>query len=124
MASSTVSASDLVVVTSGLLRSVVALVLGVSGAGGAFQGAIDVEVVGTTPQLGDDVGSVLWDLVMHGTDVGVPERAAPGDAAPAPRSSGAAGLGISGLYLLGSPSFLPPPINWRQVGDEAESTCS
>jgi hypothetical protein len=25
---------------------------------------------------------------------------------------------------MGSPGFLPPPINLRRVGDEAESMCS
>jgi hypothetical protein len=55
---------------------------------------------------------------------GVPESAAPGDMTPVPRSSSAVGLGVSGLYLPGSPDSHPPPINWRWVGDEAESLCS
>jgi hypothetical protein len=28
------------------------------------------------------------------------------------------------MYMLGSPGFLLLPINWRWVGDEAESACS
>jgi hypothetical protein len=44
--------------------------------------------------------------------------------APSPESSGAAGLGVSGLYMSGFSGFPPPPINWRRVGDEAESVCS
>jgi hypothetical protein len=61
---------------------------------------------------------------MHGTDIGVPESAVPGDTASAPGSSGATGPGVSGLFLSGSPGFLPPPINWRWVGDEVEFECS
>jgi hypothetical protein len=34
------------------------------------------------------------------------------------------GSGIFGLYLPGSLSFLPPPIDWRWMGDEAGSACS
>jgi hypothetical protein len=30
---------------------------------------------------------------------------------------------MSGLCLLGSPSFSAPPIHWRWVGVEAESMC-
>jgi hypothetical protein len=66
------------VVTSGLLWPVVALVLGVLDAGGATQGAADIKVVGTSPQLGDDAGSLLWDLVMRGVNAGVPRSAALG----------------------------------------------
>jgi hypothetical protein len=36
---------------------------------------------------------------------------APGDAASAPGSSVAMGLGVLGLYLTGSPGFPPLPIN-------------
>jgi hypothetical protein len=43
-------------------------------------------VVGTSPQLGDGVGSLLWDLVICGTNAGVPGSAVLGDAAPALRS--------------------------------------
>jgi hypothetical protein len=31
---------------------------------------------------------------------------------------------MSRLCLPGSPAFLPLSINWRLVGDEAESACS
>jgi hypothetical protein len=60
---------------------------------------------------------------MRGAGAGVPRSAAPGDAAPAPRSSSTMGPGISGLYLRGSPSSLPLPINLRWVWDEVESEC-
>jgi hypothetical protein len=33
------------------------------------------------------------------------------------------GLGVSGLLLLGSSSFLPLPIDWRWVEDNTEFTC-
>jgi hypothetical protein len=49
--------------------------------------------------------------------------AASGDVSPAHGSSSVVGPGIHGLYLLGSPSSLHPPINWWWVGDKAESTC-
>jgi hypothetical protein len=39
-------------------------------------------------------------------------------------TSGAAGLVVSGLLLAGSPNILPPPIDWRRVGDNVEVTCS
>jgi hypothetical protein len=71
------------------------------------------------PHLGDDTGALLQDLVMCGAGIGVP-----GSAAPAPGSSSAAGPGVSGLLLSGSPSFPPPPIDWRRVGDEAKFPCS
>jgi hypothetical protein len=61
---------------------------------------------------------------VRSTGVGVPRSAAPGDAALAPGSSSATDLEVFGLYLSGSPSFPPPPINWRLVGDEAECACS
>jgi hypothetical protein len=81
-------------------------------------------VEGTNPQLGNDAGSLLWDLVMRDTDAGVPGSAATGDAALTLGSSSVMGPGVSGLYLSGSLGFPPPPINWRWVRDEVESTCS
>jgi hypothetical protein len=81
-------------------------------------------VVAADPQLGDDVRISLWDLVMSGAGIGVLGSAISGDTAPAPGSSCAAGPGVSRLYLSGSPGFLPPPINWRRAGDEAEIVCS
>jgi hypothetical protein len=91
-------------------------------ANGALQGAVSVNVDGAGPQPSDYTRGSLWDLVMHGADISVSESAAPGDVAPAPRSSGAAGPWVSGLLLQGFPSFLPLPINWRRVEDDAEFT--
>jgi hypothetical protein len=48
---------------------------------------------------------------MRNAGVGVLGSATPGDVAPAPGSSRTVGLGVSGLYLPGSPIFLPLPIN-------------
>jgi hypothetical protein len=48
---------------------------------------------------------------MRGASSSVPRSAAPSDVAPAPGPSGAMGLGLSGLLLLGSPGFLPLPID-------------
>jgi hypothetical protein len=62
--------------------------------------------------------------VKHDADIGILGSAAPGDAAPAPRSLDTMGLGVSGLHLSVSPNFSPSPIDWRQVGDKVESTCS
>jgi hypothetical protein len=55
--------------------------------------------------------------------VGVPGSATPGEVALAPASLGVIGLGESRLYLSASPGFPPLPIDWRQVGEEAESAC-
>jgi hypothetical protein len=87
VASSTVSTDDLAVVTLGLPHPVVALVPGVSGASGGSQGATDIKVVGTRPQLGNDAGSLIRDLMMHSVITGVPGSAVLGDAAqpPGPR---------------------------------------
>jgi hypothetical protein len=80
-------------------------------------------VVGASPKLGDCTGSLLWDVVKRGTDAGVPGSAIPGDVALVPGSSGATGAGVFRLYLPGSLGFLPLPINWRWVGEKAESAC-
>jgi hypothetical protein len=53
-------------------------------AGGTSWGAAGVGVVGVGPQLGDDVGSLLQDLVMCSDGAGIPRSAAPGDAAQPP----------------------------------------
>jgi hypothetical protein len=124
MASLIASVGDLAEVALGSQWTVVAPVPGVSSAGGASQGASVVEVVGPGPQLGDDTGRLLRDLVMCSASASVPGSATPGDAAPTPRSSCAMGPRVSRLYLSGSLGFTPPPINWRWVGDEAESMCS
>jgi hypothetical protein len=67
---------------------------------------------------------LLRDLVKRGTDIDVPRSGAPSDAAPAAGSLGTIGPVVSGLHLSGSLDFPPPPIDWRRVGDEAESGCS
>jgi hypothetical protein len=84
-------------------RPVVASTMEVSGAGSAPQGAASIEVANADPRLGDSTKSLLQDLVVRSTSAGVPRSAAPGDKAPAPRSSSTMGPGISGLYLPGSP---------------------
>jgi hypothetical protein len=99
-------------------------VLEVPSAGGTSQGTASVKEVGVAPLLCDDARNLLWDLVARSTSAGVSGSAAPGDAAPAPGSSGGTGLGVSGLYLPSSFSSSHPPINWSQVGDETESACS
>jgi hypothetical protein len=81
-------------------------------------------VTDADPWLGESIESSLRDLVVHGAGAGVPGCAALGDMAPAPGSSSDVGLGISGLYLSGSPGSPPLPINLRWVGDETESACS
>jgi hypothetical protein len=96
----------------------------VSGADGASLGAANVEVDGASPQPSDDTESSLQELVMRGSGFSVPRSAAPDDAAPIPGSPGTMCLGVSRLILLGSPNFLPPPINWRRVEDNAEFACS
>jgi hypothetical protein len=56
---------------------------GTGGAGGTSQGATGIEVVGTGPHIGDDVWSLLQDLVMHDIGAFVLGSAALGDVAPA-----------------------------------------
>jgi hypothetical protein len=94
------------------------------GTDGTLPSAASVKVDGVNPQPSDDTEGSLWDLVMHGTGISVPRSAASDDAYPAPRSLGVADMGVSGLLLPGSPSFPPPPINWRRVGDNAMLACS
>jgi hypothetical protein len=60
---------------------------------------------------------------VRGTSASIPESAAPGHMAPAPRFLSTVSLGVSGLYLSGSPGAPPLPITWRRVEDEADSTC-
>jgi hypothetical protein len=57
------SMGDLAVVTPGLSRLAVALVLVTLGADGVSQGTAIVEVVVAGPQLSDDVRGLLWDLL-------------------------------------------------------------
>jgi hypothetical protein len=86
--------------------------------------ASSVEVDGASPEPSDDTGRSLQDLVVRGTGISVPGSAAPCDAAPAPGSLGALGSGVSGWLLLCYLGFPPPPIESRQVGDNAESAGS
>jgi hypothetical protein len=88
--------------------------------------AREAPVLVTPGANGSSQGTVglLRDLVKHGTDIDVPRSSAPSDAALAPGSLGTIGPVVSGLHLSGSLDFPPPPIDWRQVGDEAESGCS
>jgi hypothetical protein len=98
---------------------VLALAIEVPGAGGAPQGAAGIEVANVGPRPGDSAEKLPRDLVVRGVGAGIS-----GGAALAPLSSSTIGLGVSGLYLLGSPSSSSPLINWRRVEDEAESAYS
>jgi hypothetical protein len=94
-----------------------------SSVDGALLVAASVEVDGADPQPNNDTGGSLQDLVMRGTGIGVPRRAVPGDAAPAPGSSRATGPRVSRPLILGYLGFPPLPIDWRLVGGDAEFTC-
>jgi hypothetical protein len=91
-------------------------------ADGVSKGTASVEVDGASPQLSDEARGLLRDLVKQGADIDVPGSPTLGDAAPAPGSSGIVSPGVSGLPLLGSLGFSPPPR--RCVGDEADSAGS
>jgi hypothetical protein len=52
------------------------------GADEASEGATGVEVDGADPQLGDDAGGSLQDLVRRGISINVPVSVALGDTAP------------------------------------------
>jgi hypothetical protein len=90
----------------------------------ASLGDTSVKVDGAGPQPSDYIRGSLWDLMMRGTYIGVPGSTTPGDVAPAPGSTRVTVPGVSELLLPGSPSFPPPPIDWRWVGNDAEFTCS
>jgi hypothetical protein len=87
-------------------------------------GAISIEADGVGPPLGDNVGSPCRDLLVRGIDSSTPGQTTSGDTIPAPKSSGAMGLGLIGLLLSGYPdnSFLP--VNLGQVENTVEQACS
>jgi hypothetical protein len=77
------------------------------GANGTSLGVASVEVDGAEPQPSDGTRGSLQDLVMCGAGIGVLGSVAPGDASPAPRSSGTMGLGVRELFWLCSLAFRP-----------------
>jgi hypothetical protein len=77
MVLSTSRAGDLVVAIPGLLRPVVASVSGVPSDSSASQGNAGVEVVGASPQSGDDSRSLLWGLVAPGVGAASPRAVLP-----------------------------------------------
>jgi hypothetical protein len=78
-----------------------------SSVDGALLVAASVEVDGADPQPNNDTGGSLQDLVMRGTGIGVPRRAAPGDAAPAPGSSRATAQGCPDRSYWATSVFHP-----------------
>jgi hypothetical protein len=96
----------------------------VSSADRTSLGIVSVDVDGASLWLGDDARGLPQDRVMRRASNGALESVALGDMILAPGSSGAMGLGVFGLLLLGFPGFLPPPIDRRWVKDNAEFTCS
>jgi hypothetical protein len=102
---------------------IVASEMEVPGAGSIPQGAASAEVADVGPRLGGRAWGLSQDLVVHGSDVGIPRSVALGDAASALGPSSTFSAGVSGLYLSGSFDSPPPPINWRRVEDEAEFEC-
>jgi hypothetical protein len=70
------------------------------GVDGVSLGAVDIKVDGVGLRLRDDAECSLHDLVTYGANLGMPGSTASGDAIPAPRSSGAMGLGAVRLPLL------------------------
>jgi hypothetical protein len=74
-------------------------------------GVVSVEVGRTAPLLGDDAGSPLHDLVMHGIGNDSPGCPAPGDVILAPGSSGVVGLRVVRLLLLGPLGSLSQPVD-------------
>jgi hypothetical protein len=94
------------------------------GADGALPDATGIEVDGADPQLGDDTEGSIRGLAMRDGRMGVLGSTSPGDASPAPRSSDAAGLGVSGLLLPGSPtshSHLSTGGEWRVTWSSFEN---
>jgi hypothetical protein len=91
-----------------------------SGADGTSLGGASVEVDGASPQPSNGTEGLLWDLVMHGANIGVSGNAAPGDVALDPGPLGTMSPGVSRLLLSGSPGFLRPSIDWRRVEDNSK----
>jgi hypothetical protein len=79
----------------------------VLGTDGALLDTVGIEVDGAGPQPCDDASGLLWNLVMHGASLGMPESTALGDAILAPGSSDVTSPGVAGLLLQGSPVFPP-----------------
>jgi hypothetical protein len=77
------------------------------GADGALLGTVSVEVEEANPGADVHTGGLLCDLLMHGTGLGMPRSAAPGDAIPSPVSSCVVAPGVAGLPLPGLPAFHP-----------------
>jgi hypothetical protein len=67
--------------------------------------------MGADPWPGDDAGSLLHDLVVHGADLGTPGLTNLGDAIPALGSSGIRASGITRLLLSGPPDSSSPLID-------------
>jgi hypothetical protein len=99
----------------------VAPVLMMPSVDGASQGTASIEVYGASPQPRNCAEGLLRDLVRCDASIGVPWCVALGDVALALGSSSAMGPGVSSLLLLGSPNFLPLPINRMWVGDKVKS---
>jgi hypothetical protein len=76
-------------------------------------GGVTVEANRVDPRPGDNVRSPLCDLVVCGASLVTPEHTNPGNAIPAPRSSGTGDLGITKLLLPGPPGSSSPSIDWR-----------
>jgi hypothetical protein len=83
------------------------------GADGVPLGAVSIEVDDADPRPGNDAGSLLRHLAVCNANLGTLGRTDPGDAIPAPRSSGALGPKITGLLLSGPPGSSSPSIDWR-----------
>jgi hypothetical protein len=104
---------------------------GAPGADGMSLGAVSIEADGVSPRSGDDIKGLLWDWVMCGACIGAPRSAAPSDVTPTLRSSGVAGLGVSGLlyqrsraaHFLWSHGFdsshyrLPRHVGWTNASN-------
>jgi hypothetical protein len=92
-----------------LLQGVLALVE--TGADDAPLGTVNIEADEADPRPSDDGRSPHCDLVVRGTDSGMPGHTTPNDTVLVPGSSGTMGLGVSGLLLMGYPSSPFSPIN-------------
>jgi hypothetical protein len=83
-------------------------------------GIVSIKVDGVGPQLNDEAGSPLCDLVGHSTGFGMPGHTTRGTVVPTPGFSGATGLGTVGLLLPGLPGSPPLLVDWGLVEDSAD----
>jgi hypothetical protein len=87
---------------------------------GASLGAVNIDVDGAGPLLGNDAGGLICGLVLHHTSLGMPGRTTPARCTPSPRVLRCHGPGVSRTTLAGFPWLSIPTYRLGQVEDNTE----